>query len=431
MREPSSLTAHHPQPGGERSASEATTPAPPGAGLLAGVQVLDLTTVLAGPYAGYQLSLMGADVIKVERPHGGDISRELGSSPDLGEIQMGASFVAQNAGKRSVTVDLKTAGGRDVLTRLIAGADVLLENMRPGVLARLGFSWPQMQQINPRLVYCALSGFGATGPISGRPAYDQIVQGLSGMCEVTGYPDDDPVRVGFPVCDTMGGLAAAMAVCAGLMGRERTGEGCMLDVSMLETALTGMGWVVSDYLVGGRTPGRYGNENATSAPSGAFATGDGDLVIAANTEVQFQTICRVLERPDLLDDPRFLTRADRSVNRVALRAELERTLTQGPSATWEAALAEAGVPAGRVLSVADALTHEQVHARGLIQEVQVRGGGDGPETVSILGHGIHVNGEVPRPSSSPPMLGEHTEAVLAGLGYSAAEIARLREAGAV
>ncbi len=269
-------------PGG-RSVAEAQDSTPREHGLLAGVGVLDLTTVLAGPYAGYQLSLLGADVIKVERPDGGDLSRELGPSAPLGEIQMGASFLAQNAGKRSVTVDLKTDGGRRVLTRLIADADVLLENMRPRVMERLGFAWERMREINPRLVYCALSGFGATGPISGRPAYDQIVQGLSGMADVTGHADGDPVRVGFPVCDTMGGQAAALAVCAGLVGRARTGEGCMLDVSMLETALTGMGWVVSDYLIGGRHPDRVGNENPTASPSGTFRTGDGDLVIAANT----------------------------------------------------------------------------------------------------------------------------------------------------
>jgi crotonobetainyl-CoA:carnitine CoA-transferase CaiB-like acyl-CoA transferase len=393
--------------------------------------VLDLTTVLAGPFAGYQLSLLGADVIKVERPDGGDVSRDLGSSPDLSEIRMGASFVAQNAGKRSVTVDLKTEGGKQVLARLIAGADVLLENFRPGVLERLGFPWSRMREINPGLVYCALSGFGATGPISGWPAYDQIVQGLSGMCEVTGYPEGDPVRVGFPVCDTMGGLAAALAVCAGVIGRERTGEGCMLDVSMLETALTGLGWVVSDYLVGGRAPARYGNENATSAPSGAFRTADGDLVIAANTQAQFEAICRTLGRRDLLEDPRFATRADRSHHRDALRDEMERTLMTAPAAGWESALADAGVPAGRVLSVADALTHAQVQARDLVREVEVRGGDDGPRSSHILGHGIHVDGTAPAPSAPPPLLGEHTDAVLEGLGYSAEEIADLRRQGAV
>lgn len=430
MTEPSSPAADRSSDANGRPASEALHPTPPGRGLLAGVRVLDLTTVLAGPYAGYQLSLLGADVIKVERPDGGDVARQLGTSPDLGEIQMGPSFLAQNAGKRSVSVDLKTGGGKQVLARLIAGADVLLENMRPRVLERLGFPWSRMHELNPRLVYCALSGFGATGPISGHPAYDQIVQGLSGMSEVTGHPDGEAVRVGFPVCDTMGGLAAAMAVCAGLVGRERTGEGCMLDVSMLETALTGMGWVVSDYLIGGRLPRRAGNENSTSAPSGTFETGDGQLVIAANTDAQFAAICHSLGRPDLLVDPRFTTREDRRRHRVELRGELERTLATGAAAEWETLLAGAGVPAGRVLTVPDALIQAQVDARELVQEVEVRGSPT-PRSVQILASGIHVNGEASRPSAAPPRLGEHTVAILEDLGYSGDEVAALQDEGAV
>ncbi len=414
----------------ERPVAEATDRAPREHGLLAGVRVLDLTTVLAGPYAGYQLSLLGADVIKLERPDGGDLSRELGPSESLGEIKMGSSFLAQNAGKRSVTVNLKTPGGRRVFTRLLAEADVLLENMRPRVLERLGFSWERMREINSRLVYCALSGFGANGPISGRPAYDQIVQGLSGMADVTGHADGEPVRVGFPVCDTAGGLAAALAVCAGLAGRARTGKGCLLDVSMLDTALSGLGWVVSDYLIGGRDPDRVGNENPTASPSGTFRTGDGALVIAANTQAQFDAICQTLDRPDLLRDPRFGTREDRRRHRAELRVEMERTLMVAPAIEWEALLADAGVPAGRVLSVVDALAQDQVTARELLQEVEVRGSAD-RRSVPILANGIHVDGRAPRPSMAPPRLGEHTDAILASLGYSADEVAGLRAEGAV
>ena len=414
----------------ERPVAEATDRTPREHGLLAGVRVLDLTTVLAGPYAGYQLSLLGADVIKLERPDGGDLSRELGPAGGLAEIQMGSSFLAQNAGKRSVTVNLKTDGGKQVFTRLLAGADVLLENMRPRVLERLGFSWERMREINPRLVYCALSGFGATGPISGRPAYDQIIQGLSGMAHVTGHPDGDPVRVGFPVCDTTGGLAAALAVCGGLVGRARTGKGCLLDVSMLDTALSGLGWVVSDYLIGGRHPDRIGNENPTASPSGAFRTADGELVIAANTQVQFEAICNVLDRPELVADRRFSTREDRLRHRVELRLELERTLMGAPALEWEPLLADAGVPAGRVLTVTDALTQPQVAARELLQEVEVRGTAE-PRSVPILANGIHVDGRGPKPSCAPPRLGEHTDEVLGDLGYSAHEIAGLRSEGAL
>lgn len=400
------------------------------AGPLAGIRVLDLTTVLAGPFAAYQLSLLGADVIKIEEPGHGDISRELGSESDLRSAQMAASFVAQNAGKRSVTVNLKTPGGKQILERLVANSDVLLENMRPGVLARLGFAWARLHDLNPQLVYCALSGFGQSGPLATRPAYDQIIQGLAGMSDVTGHPDGEPLRAGFPVCDTMGGLAAALAVCAALAGRARTGEGSFVDVSMLDTALTGMGWVVSDYLIGERVPGRYGNENATSAPSGTLRTGDGDINIAANTEVQFQAICAVCERPDLLRDKRFTTRDDRKRHREELRDELEKTLAGRPAADWEQLLSAAGVPTGRVLTVPEALAQDQVRARELVHHVPVPGS-EPARSVPILGSGIRIDDTTLVPCLPPPRLGQHSTEVLLELGYAAEEIESLRSEGAI
>jgi len=294
--------------------------------LLDGIRVLDLTNVLAGPYASYQLALMGADVIKVEVPGTGDLARQLGAEATLSAQRMGASFVAQNAGKRSITVDLKNAAGRRVFDRLVAAADVLVENFRPGVLARLGYSWDKLHDTNPRLIVCAISGFGQTGPMRGRPAYDQIIQGLSGMSAVTGTPETAPLRVGFPVCDTLGGMTAAMAINGALVARSRTGEGAYLDVSMLESSLTALGWVVSDYLVAGRPPTANGNENPTGAPSATFATGSGSLNIAANKQEQFEILCKLIEREDLIDDPRFAQRDDRKARRNELRAELESAL---------------------------------------------------------------------------------------------------------
>jgi crotonobetainyl-CoA:carnitine CoA-transferase CaiB-like acyl-CoA transferase len=201
--------------------------------LLKGVRVLDLTTILAGPFAAYQLSLFGADVTKLEIPGTGDLAREIGDDPTLTDAAMGASFLAQNAGKRSMTINLKNAIGREVFERLLVASDVLLENMRPGVLERLGYPWERIHEVNPRLIYCAVSGFGQTGPLAGRPAYDQIIQGLAGMSDVTGLPSSGPLRVGFPVCDTLGGFAAAMAICAALTRRAHDDVGCFLDVSML------------------------------------------------------------------------------------------------------------------------------------------------------------------------------------------------------
>ena len=294
--------------------------------LLAGVRVLDLTNVLAGPFAGYQLALMGADVVKVEVPGSGDLARNLGADPSLSAAGLGISFLAQNSGKRSLTLDLKSVAGKEIFERLVRSSDVLLENFRPGVLERLGFGWETLRALNPGLVYCAVSGFGQTGPMRGRPAYDQIIQGLSGIMSVTGTAETAPTRTGFPIADTLGGYAAAFAISAALVKRSRSGDGSYLDVSMLETAIAAMGWVVSDYLIAGREPRAMGNENATSAPSGTFDTASGSLNIAANKQEQYEELCTALGRPDLLEDPRFTTRESRKQHRADLKTELEKTL---------------------------------------------------------------------------------------------------------
>lgn len=394
--------------------------------LLDGIRVLDLTNVLAGPFASYQLALLGADVVKVEVPGSGDLARQLGADPELSADGMGTSFLAQNAGKRSVTVNLKHERGKEVFAALVAGADVLLENFRPGVLARLGFDWAELRAINPRLVYCAVSGFGQTGPMRARPAYDQIIQGLAGMNSVTGTPETAPLRVGFPVCDTLGGFAAAMAISAALVRRANTGEGSYLDVSMLEAAMTAMGWVVSDYLIAGREPAPLGNENATSAPSGTFRAADGSLNIAANKQEQFEILCRLLDRDDLLADPRFAGRDERKRHRDALRAELEQGLAHRTAAEWEELLSAAGVPAGRVLTVPEALGLEQLADRGFVHELRLPGQG-----LRVLGSSVHVDDAPLAPPDRPPLLGEHTDALLTELGYDERTITELHEKGAV
>ena len=236
-------------------------------------RVLDLTNVLAGPFCCHQLAHLGAEVIKIEVPGRGDLARQLGADPELNEKGMGVSFLAQNAGKRSMTLNLKHSEGREVFFRLVSKADVVVENFRPGVMERLGLGFEKLKEVNPSLVYCAISGFGQNGPLKDSPAYDQIIQGLSGVMSVTGNDESGPLRVGFPMADTIGGITAALGITASLSKPER--EAVFIDVSMLESTMASMGWVISNFLTAGVDPMRMGNENFTSAPSGTFQTGEG------------------------------------------------------------------------------------------------------------------------------------------------------------
>ena len=271
--------------------------------LLDGVRVLDLTNVLAGPFATMHLALAGANVIKIENPEGGDLARKLGNVPALNQELMGTSFLAQNANKRSLTLNLKFDEGREIFRRLAANADVVVENFRPGVMTRLGVGYETLRDLNPRLIYCAISGFGQTGPDANKPAYDQIIQGLSGVMDVNGDERLHPLRCGFPVCDTVGGLNAAFAIMGALYHRERTGEGQFIDVAMLDSVMPLMGWVAANLLIGGVPPVPMGNDNFTAAPSGVFATQDGYINIAANQQEQWESVCDVLGRPRVEDRP--------------------------------------------------------------------------------------------------------------------------------
>src|SRR5882757_9168028 len=304
------------------------------AGLLAGTRVLDMTNVLAGPFCCYQLALLGAEVIKVEVPGSGDLARQLGADPELNRRGMGASFLAQNAGKRSITLNLKSSKGREAFIRLVATADVVVENFRPGVMDRLGLGYGALKAAKTNIIYCAISGFGQDGPLKLNPAYDQIIQGLSGVMSVTGDAQSAPLRVGYPVADTMGGMTAAFAIAAALFRRERTGKGELIDVSMLESSLVAMGWAVSNWLIAGVKPQPMGNENVTASPSGTFQTGNGLLNIAANKQEQFETLCRLIGRADLAVDPGFAGRENRKLRRLELNAEIERALAARSATEW-------------------------------------------------------------------------------------------------
>ncbi|RUV20693.1 CoA transferase [Mesorhizobium sp. M7A.F.Ca.MR.245.00.0.0] len=381
--------------------------------LLSGIRVLDLTNVLAGPYCAYQLALLGADVIKVEAPQGGDLARQLGGSPKLNSAGMGASFLAQNAGKRSVVLDLKQQADRERFFDLVASADALVENFRPGVMDRLGLGYEALKTVRPGLVYCAISGFGQTGPMRDNPAYDQIIQGLSGIMSITGTPETAPLRVGYPVADTLGGLVGAFAITSALVRQKTSGEGAFLDVSMLECTLSALGWPVSNYLAAGIDPKPMGNENMTAAPSGTFRTGDGLVNIAANKQEQFVALCRLIGRPELASDVRFAERETRKRNRAALKVEIEDALADASAAAWEEMLNRAGVPAGRVLTIPQVLGEPQVLERRVTANFDDVAGMDKPLTV--LRGGFMVDGEAPLPTKPPPALGEHMGEVFADL----------------
>lgn len=400
-------------------ATEATAP-------LRGVRVLDLTNVLAGPFACQQLAHLGAEVIKVEAVGRGDLARNLGADPDLSARGMGISFLTQNAGKTSLTLNLKDARGREILERLVSAADVLVENFRPGVMDRLGVGPDHLRALNPRLIYCAISGFGQTGPWADRPAYDQIVQGAAGVMSITGDAASAPLRVGYPLADTIGGLTAAMAIGAALNANPR---GAFIDVAMLDSVLATMGWVVSNYLVGGVAPQPQGNENPTSAPSGSFQCSDAPINIAANTDEQWQLLARHLGRADLLANPDFATREDRKLNRHRLRAELETVLTTKAAALWADELAAIGVPAGAVMSVPAILAHAQITSRDFIGRFDDVPGLDRP--VDLVRLGALFDGVRPGVTTPPPALGQHSDDILKGLGYDKAQIETLRAEGVI
>jgi CoA:oxalate CoA-transferase len=381
--------------------------------LLSGIRVLDLTNVLAGPYCAYQLALLGADVIKVESPTGGDLARQLGASPELNKAGMGASFLAQNAGKRSVVLDLKNEADRSRFLDLVATADALVENFRPGVMKRLGLDYERLKEARPNLVYCAISGFGQTGPMRDNPAYDQIIQGLSGIMSITGTPETAPLRVGYPVADTLGGLVGAFAVTAALVRQKTSGEGAFLDVSMLECTLSALGWPVSNYLTAGVDPRPMGNENMTAAPSGTFRTGDGLLNIAANKQEQFVTLCSLVGRPELAADERFAEREARKRNRTQLKLLIEDALSTAPAAVWEEKFNRAGVPAGRVLTIPQVLDEAQVRERNVT--ANFAGVAGRSEPLTVVRGGFLVDGDAPLPKSPPPELGQHMDEMFAEL----------------
>ena len=393
--------------------------------LLSGIRVLDLTNVLAGPFATLHLALLGAEVIKIENPVGGDLARKLGAAPKLNAQLMGTSFLSQNSNKKSLTLNLKLEEAKEIFRKLVRTADILVENFRPGVMDRLGLSYQVLREINPRLIYCAISGFGQTGPDAFKPAYDQIIQGLSGVMAINGDERLNPLRCGFPVCDTVGGLNAAFAIMAALFYRERTGEGQFIDVALLESIMPLMGWVISNLLIAHQQPVLMGNDNFTAAPSGTFRTKDGYINIAANEQKQWEALTEELGVPELKTDLRFQERDTRKANRKELTPLLEKKLEEKPTAYWVDVLNKREVPSGEILGLEAALTQPQIQHRKTIQTINV------PDIGEIKLPGLTAKFEKTPGGieSPPPRLSANTDEILAELGYSSEEIKTFREKG--
>ena len=391
--------------------------------LLSNTRVLDLTNVLSGPFATLHLALLGAEVIKIENPTGGDLARALGCLPELNKKQMGTSFLAQNANKKSVTLNLKDPQAKEIFKKLVKTADVVVENFRPDVMGRLGLGYKVLSEINPKLIYCAISGFGADGPDAMKPAYDQIIQGLSGEMAINGDERLSPLRAGFPVCDTVGGLNAAFAIMSALYYREKTGEGQFIDVALLDSIMPLMGWVAANLLIGGQQPVLMGNDNFTAAPSGVFKTKDGYINIAANKQEQWESVADVLGVPELKTDSRFQERDTRKKNRKLLTPLLEAKLAKQETKYWVDKLNENDVPSGDILTLEDALNQHQIKHRETIKSIHSEGIGD-LKLFNLTAKFSKTPGSIDAP---PPKLSEHTTEVLKSIGYTEEEIKSFKE----
>ena len=396
---------------------------------LEGVRVIDLSQVLAGPFATYQLALMGAEVIKIEKPGEGDWTRVGGPVEELSARKMGLGFLCQNAEKKSVSINLKTDEGRDIVKRLAAGADVFVENFKPGVAARLGLGYDELKAENPKLVYCSISAYGQNGPLGPRPAYDHVIQGMCGIMKTTGQPGAGPTKVGAPYVDYATGMNAAFAILAGLREAEKTGGPVQLDVAMLDTSLMLMASLMTMHSSTGWVPEQSGNEAWSASPSsGAFRTADGTLMLAANTNAQFEKMCIAIGREDILHDPNWTTPEVRKRNAASLRETLNEHFLTRSAEDWEVCLSAASVPAARVRGLEEILHEEQIVQRGILKEIDLEGYAN-PVFVPSLSF---LPNETPcTPEAAPSHLGSDTLAVLRDLGLDDQSLSALKESGTI
>jgi len=394
-------------------------------GPLTGLSVLELGHIMAGPTCGLMLADMGADVIKVERLPNGDDARRMVPPEIEGEA---AAFMMMNRNKRGIAIDLKHEGGKRVLHRLIQEMDVLIENFRQGTMERLGFGYERLKQVNPGLIYCALSGFGRTGPYADRGGFDLVAQGMSGLMSITGEdPDRPPVKVGAPITDITAGILAALGILAAYIHRQKTGQGQMVDTSLFEAGITQTFWQSAIYLATGISPGPMGSAHPLMAPYQTFPTRDGWLNIGAANQTNWERLLTVIEAEELAQDPRFAENEGRMKNLPALVETLSAYFRQRTTAAWLERLDAIGVPAGPVLSIGEMHADPQTQAREMVSEV--RHSRLGP--VKTLGSPLKFSATPGKLRYSAPLLGEHTWEVLREYGYSPAEIDDLAASGAI